>query len=326
MRQEQVEVACLGVLVADFFCSPLPRLPEPGELMVVDEIAQYTGGCAANTAVALVKLGVRAGVVGKVGRDPFGTFVIDDLTAKGVETSQIGISSIAGTSRTLIIPTVSEDRRYIHKIGANADFGIEDVSFDRLSKVRLVYVGGYLALSSLSQDSLIAILRFAKERGIITVLDVIFPGPGNWLEQCKDALAYVDAFLPNNDEAEGLTGESDPARQAEVLLRYGPGMVVITLGGQGSLLKTKTETIRASSYRVDFADASGAGDAFDAGFIAGLLNGWSLEDTVKFASAMGASCVRALGCTAGLFSRQEAEAFIENNEIRLGVERRTDDD
>jgi len=321
LSHKKVEVACLGILVADFFPSPLPRLPEPGELMLVDQIAHYTGGCAANTAVALAKLGIRAGVVGKVGRDPFGRIIIDDLAQKGVEVSQIGLSSQKGTSKTLIIPTVSEDRRYIHMIGANADFCIDDVNFDYLSRVRILYVGGYLALSRLDQGSLIAILKFAKQRGIITVLDIVLAGGRNALAECKDALRYVDAFLPNDDEAKVLTGEDDPSKQAEFLLQFGPGMVVITLGGEGSLLKSKDKTIRAFPYQVDFVDGSGAGDAFDAGFITGLLSNWSSEDTLEFASAMGASCVRKLGCTAGLFSMQEAKEFISRNKSLLEVQR-----
>jgi sugar/nucleoside kinase (ribokinase family) len=316
------EVACLGILVADFFSSPLPRLPEAGELMVVDEIAQYTGGCAANTAVALARLGIRVGVVGKVGQDPLGAFIIDDLAEKGVDASGIRRSRSVGTSKTLIIPTVSEDRRYIHKIGANADFGLEDVSFDYLSQVKLIYIGGYLAMARLSQEGLVAILKYAKGAGIVTVLDIILPGTGDWLAQCREALRYVDAFLPNNDEAEGLTGEGDPSKQAEALLGYGPRMVVITMGGEGSLLMTKQETVRAGCYPMPVVDASGAGDAFAAGFSTGLLRGWSLVATLKFASAMGASCVRKLGCTAGLFTMPEAQAFVGSNTLELTVERR----
>jgi sugar/nucleoside kinase (ribokinase family) len=123
-----------------------------------------------------------------------------------------------------------------------------------------------------------------------------------------------------------LTGESDPAKQAEALLDYGPAMVVVTMGSQGSLLMTKRETIRAGCYRVHFEDGSGAGDAFAAGFSTGLLRGWSLVDTLKFASAMGASCVRELGCTAGLFTMPEARAFVDSNELELTVERRNRDD
>ncbi len=79
MSGNQVEVACIGILVADFFSSPIPNIPKPGELMLVESISLSTGGCAANTAVALTKLGIKASVIGKVGCDPFGKFVIDDL-------------------------------------------------------------------------------------------------------------------------------------------------------------------------------------------------------------------------------------------------------
>jgi len=323
MSQKKVDVACVGILVADFFSSPLARMPKPGELMIVDEIAQFTGGCAANTAVGLAKLGVKAGVVGKVGKDSEGQFIIDDLMGKNVDTAGIKFSTVTGTSKTLIIPSVSEDRRYIHKIGANADFGIDDVDFDYISQAKVVYIGGYFAMSKLDQGSLVAILKSAKKAGAITVLDIVSPGASKWLYKIKDALAYSDAFMPNNDEAEALTGENDPIKQAEALLKFGAGMVVITLGGRGSLLMTKNETIKAGTYKVEFKDASVAGDAFDAGFITGLLNKWSLEDTLKFASAIGASCVRELGCTAGLFTMNEAKEFIKNNEIELKIERRT---
>jgi sugar/nucleoside kinase (ribokinase family) len=322
MSRKKVDVACLGILVADFFSSPLLRMPKPGELMLVDEITNYTGGCAANTGVGLAKLGIKTGIIGKVGSDIFGAAIIDDLKSKGLDTSGIKKSSNVGTSKTLIIPSVSEDRRYIHKIGANADFSIEDIDLDYLLQTRLIYVGGYLALSKLGQKSLIKILKSAKEAGIITVLDIIFPGQGNWLNELKDVLAYVDAFTPNNDEAEGLTGEKDPVMQAKALLKYGAGMVVITLGGKGSLLMTKNEIVTAGTYKIPFKDASGAGDAFDAGLVTGLLNKWSLEQTLKFASAIGASCVRELGCTEGLFTMSEAKDFIENNDIEIKIERR----
>ena len=215
----------------------------------------------------------------------------------------------------------SQDRRYIHKIGANADFGIDDVDFDSLSNAKIIYIGGYLGLPKFNQDSLISLLKFAREKGIKTVLDIIMPGEGDWMGWCKDALQYVDAFMPNNDEAKGLTGENDPVRQAESIMKYGPNMVVITMGGEGALLMTKNEIVRSSSYKVNFVDASGGGDAFAAGSITGMLNNLDLRDTIKLASAIGASCVRKLGCRAGLFSREEADEFIKNNEIKLEVEK-----
>lgn len=319
MAGSAVDVACVGMLVVDFFSSPLPRLPKPGELMVVDEISLFTGGCACNTAVALAKLGVKTGVIGKVGQDSLGQFVIDDLAAKGIETSQISTSKLNDTCKTIIISTVSEDRRYIHMVGSNQDFGIDDVNFDYLSTAKMLYIGGYLLLPKIDQDALKRILSFAKENGTITVLDVVSPGEGDLLGQCKDVLRYVDVFVPNDDEARDLTGEDIPERQADALLGYGPGTVIITMGDRGCLLKTKDTLIRTPAYDVEFVDASGGGDAFDAGLIVGLLNKWPLEDTLKFASAMGASCVRKLGCAAGLFTRQEAEDFVRNNTLKMEV-------
>ena len=175
----------------------------------------------------------------------------------------------------------------------------------------------FVGIAGFGPEALVSLCRRARESGTMTVLDIMNPGGENLLARLEEALPYVDVFLPNDDEARALTGEDDPARQAEALMRCGPGMVVITMGADGVLLKTKDVTLRAGVYPVEFVDASGSGDAFDAGFIAGMLGGWDLERTLKFACAMGASCVRRLGCTDGLFTRDEAEEFIRNNEIRL---------
>ena len=162
MNVNQVDVACLGILVADFFSSPIPNIPKPGELMPVKSITLSTGGCAANTAVALTKLGIKVGVIGKVGNDTFGKFVIDDLTKKEIETSQITESRIEETSKTIIIPCENEDRRYLHLFGANRDFRIKDINFEYLSGVKCIYVGGFLGMPEFKGDSLASVFIFAK--------------------------------------------------------------------------------------------------------------------------------------------------------------------
>lgn len=91
------------------------------------------------------------------------------------------------------------------------------------------------------------------------------------------------------------------------------------MGGNGSLLRTKDKIIRVSSYKIEVVDGTGGGDAFSAGLIFALMNNWSLIDTLKVASAMGASAVRNIGTTAGLFTREEAISFIQNNEISIAT-------
>jgi sugar/nucleoside kinase (ribokinase family) len=110
----ELDVECLGGLVADVFSSPLLELQVAGELRLVDEIYADTGGCAANTGVSLVKLGLRIGLIGKVGNDVFGNFIIHNMAANGLDISGIRRSKTASTSKTIIIPITGEDRRYIH--------------------------------------------------------------------------------------------------------------------------------------------------------------------------------------------------------------------
>ncbi len=318
---EKIDVACVGIVVVDILSSILPKLPDPGELISVEEIYLASGGCAPNTAVSLSKLGAKAGVIGKAGKDVFGDFIIDYLKQKNVDTSLISRSEISGTSKTIILLTENEDRRFIHNFGANADFSLKDIDFDYISQAKVLYVGGYLDLPKLNQNSLIKLFKFAKEKGIVTFLDVVVAHPSpDLINECKDAFLYTDYFLPNQDEARILTGKENPKEQAETFLKYNPKMTtVITMGKDGALLRTEKQVIHAKSYKVKVVDPSGGGDAFDAGFIFGILKGWDLEKTLRFASAVGASAVTAIGCTTGVFTQDEALDFIEKNALEIKI-------
>ncbi|MBV9122236.1 MAG: carbohydrate kinase family protein, partial [Planctomycetes bacterium] len=164
---------------------------------------------------------------------------------------------------------------------------------------------------------LAAVFAMARQAGVQTVLDVVTPGPGEYLSRLEPLLPQVDVFLPNNQEAQLITGEADPLRQAELFRRLGAGTVVITMGGDGALLINDRIRLRAGVFAVPFVDGSGGGDAFDAGYIYGLLNRLEVEDCLRVASALGASCVRAVGTTQGVFTRPECEAFLQKNTLRI---------
>ena len=115
------------------------------------------------------------------------------------------------------------------------------------------------------------------------------PGPGDYLPRLEALLPHVDVFLPNNHEAELITGERDPVRQAEQFHRLGAGTAIITLGGEGAVLVSEAGRLRSGVYPVAFVDGSGGGDAFDAGYIYGLLHGLDAEGCLRVASALGAA-------------------------------------
>lgn len=311
------DVLCAGIIVADHVSSPISHLPAAGELVMADRLLLTIGGCAANAAVDLVKMRLRAAVVGRVGGDVFGRVVTDMLRDEGVDVSAVAVSPDLVTSQTLILNVAGEDRRFVHTFGANAAFRAADIPLDQVSRCRALYLGGYLVMPGVVQEELIPVFTAARKAGARTILDVVVPGPGEYLSRLERILPLVDVFLPNNHEAELMTGEKDPVRQAEVFRKLGAGTTVITLGAEGAVLVGDSCRFRAGVYSVPLVDASGGGDAFDAGFIYGLLHNLQPEDCLRVASALGASCVRAIGTTPGVFTKSECEMFLGEHTLRI---------
>jgi sugar/nucleoside kinase (ribokinase family) len=311
------EVLCAGIIVADHVCTPIAHVPAAGELVMADRMLLTIGGCAANAAVDLVKMGVRTAVAGRVGGDVFGRVVADLLREHGVEASGIKVSPMADTSQTLIVNVTGEDRRFIHTFGANAEFSATDIPLDVVRRCRVLYLGGYLLLPGMQSDQIAEVFAAARQAGAKTVLDVVTPGRADYLPHLRDLLPHVDVFLPNNHEAALITGEADPLQQAEFFHRLGAGTAVVTMGGEGAVLVQDGMRLRSGIYSVPFVDGSGGGDAFDAGYIYGLLHQLGPEDCLRVASALGASCVRAIGTTPGVFTRPECEAFLREQSLRI---------
>jgi sugar/nucleoside kinase (ribokinase family) len=311
------EVLCAGIVVADHVSSPIDHVPAAGELVMAERLVLTIGGCAANAAVDLVKMGVRATVAGRVGDDVFGRVVVEMLREQGVDVAGLAMTPGADTSQTLIVNVLGEDRRFVHTFGANARFQAGDIPVAPLAECKVLYVGGYLLLPRLRQEELIPVFQAARRAGVRTVLDIALPGPGDHMMRVGPLLPHVDVFLPNIDEAQKLCGEQEPLRQAAHFRALGADTVVITMGGDGAVLVSGQERLRSSAYDVPYVDGTGAGDAFDAGFIYGLLHGLGAEQCLRVASALGASCVRALGTTPGVFTRGECEAFLRSHTLRI---------
>jgi sugar/nucleoside kinase (ribokinase family) len=311
------DVLCAGIIVADHVSSPISHLPAAGELVLADQLLLTIGGCAANVAVDLVKLGVSAAAAGRVGDDVFGRVVAEMLRERRVDVGPLLVTPGVDTSQTLIVNVAGQDRRFIHTFGANGVFRAGDIPPDRAARCKVLYLGGYLLMGAVRADELAAVFADARAGGARTVLDVVTPGPGDYLPRLAPLLPQVDVFLPNDHEAALITGERDPWRQAEAFRRLGAGTAIITLGDRGAVLAGARERLRAGTYPVPFVDGSGGGDAFAAGYIAGLLEGRDAEGCLRLASAVGASCVRAVGTTTGVFTRAECEAFLRQHPLTI---------
>lgn len=310
-------VVCVGILVADVVGRPLRTLPEAGRLVLVDEMGLYTGGCAANTATALARLGIPVQVVGCVGQDPFGDFVVQALQRRGIGTEGIACDPTTGTSATMVMVDPDGERRFVHFIGANARLTLERIDLAQIRRAGIVHVAGALVLPGLDGPPMAQLLRAAREAGAVTFLDTVWDDTGRWMELLGPCLPYVDYFVPSLAEAQALTGKRAPEEVAATLLQYGVGTVALKMGAQGCLvLAHGQKPLYMPAFEVPVVDATGAGDAFAAGFIAGVYLGWTLEETARLANAVGALCVTGVGASGNVASLEETLAFIRSARVR----------
>lgn len=320
MTRASQRVGCAGLLVLDTFCGPLAMWPAEGELTVLQEMPASAGGCAANVALDLARQGIEAEVVGCVGRDLAAGVLLESLEHHRVGTSRIAQVEHLPTSTTVILLIQGQDRRYLHVIGANKAFTIEQIAWDWVRSLSVFYLGGLFALPGIESSRLADLLQFCRGCGVTTVLDVAVPHDQRGLTDLTGLLHLVDVFLPNEDEARAFTGFTDPNDQLRALQNMGADTVIITRGAQGAVAARAGTTWRCDAYQMAVTDPSGCGDAFTSGVIVGLLQRWSMPETLRYASAVGASATRALGTTQSVFTPAEAAQFVKLHPITVTEE------
>lgn len=309
------DVGCAGILVADTFCGPMQRLPLAGELLAVPEMPSKAGGCAANVAIDLAKQRLTVDVCGCVGADPSAEVLLKSLAKAGVNGSQIERVASHPTSKTVILLVEGEDRRYIHVFGANAAFQVAQIRREWLDQLKVFYLGGLLAMPGIDIHQLTDVLRYCRQRGVITVVDVVVAQSVLGLDSLAPLLPYVDYFLPNDDEAARLTGTVDVEQQLAAFLRHGIGNVVVTRGADGAIAACGADRWQLPAHRVSCIDPSGSGDAFAAGVVTGIVRGWEMPQTLCYAAALGASATTAIGTTDGVFTAADAERYVTEHPL-----------
>ena len=316
-NHKRIVVGCAGILVSDTFCGPMQELPREGQLLAVDTLPTKAGGCAANVAIDLTKQKIAVEIAGCLGNDPSARVLLASLEEYGVNAGRIVYSENLPTSKTVILLVAGQDRRYIHSFGANAAFTVRDIDRDWVQRLNVFYLGGLFLMPAFDPGEFLNLLRFCRSKGVITVVDVVIPQNSILPADLKALLSEIDYFLPNEDEAQRMTGLSDPLEQLRAMLGWGGNTIVITRGKQGVLVGRGQQYWQAGIYPMEPLDPSGSGDAFAAGVITGVVHGWDLPKMIRYASALGSSAIRALGTTDGVFTSVQAEEFIHKNHLEI---------
>jgi sugar/nucleoside kinase (ribokinase family) len=293
------DVVCLGILVADVIARRVDDLPVRGSLGLVDEISLHGGGCALNTGSVLARFGLPASVVGKVGADPFGDFILGVLDERGIERRGVLRDPEAPTSVTVVLVDSGGERTFLHLPGANGRLRLDELDEDVLFSGRALHLAGALVMPELDGEPAAAVLKRAKARGLTTSLDTVWDATGRW-ERLLPSLPFVDVFVPSLAEAAEVSGERKAPAAAAWLRERGVGTVALKLGGDGCYIAGEEFEGFVAASAVDALDSTGAGDAFAAGFLYGHLAGWPQERAAAFANAAGALATTAVGAVDGV--------------------------
>lgn len=301
-------VLCAGIIVADAIASPVDEPPERGRLALVDSVELHTGGCALSTASALARLGVRAALCGCVGDDLFGGVLVREAAARGLDIDDVRVGAEL-TSASVVLDASDGERTFLHNPGASAALTSADVerALERTAAGWL-HVGGALVLPALDGEPLAGLLRTARERGVTTSLDPVHDATGGW-ERLHACLPHLDVLCPNLTEAQGISGEREPERAAAWLRERGVGSVAIKLGRRGAYALGAQTAGHVPPFEVTARDETGAGDAFAAGLICGLLRGLPLDQAVRLGNAVGALSTTGIGASSALPDYDEAMAL-----------------
>lgn len=286
------DVLVIGDLNIDLILSGLSRIPQFGEEVLASGLTQRLGGSAANFAVCCARLGMSVAFVANVGRDEFGSFLRNTLEEWGVATDYVRRHPDLSTGITVSL-SGARDRAFVTYVGTIDSLHGADIPPDLPARARHVHIASYFLQTQLRPDLPELVARVHESGGTVS-LDTGFDPEERWDSDLLSLLPEVDIFLPNEVEAQAIAA----AESVDAALATLCGMtklVALKAGPDGSLACDGRETIHVPAFRLQVADTTGCGDAFNAGFIDGLLQGLALSESMARGNACGALMASVVG-------------------------------
>lgn len=298
----------------------------------VESFGKFLGGSAANVAVAAARLGNRTALISGTGDDPFGRFVRHELARLGVENRWVGTHTEYPTPVTFCEIFPPDDfPLYFYRKPSAPDLQITagEIDTEAVRDARLFWstVTGLSEEPSRSAHftawearEASAAKRNDTDRPALTVLDLdyrpmFWPTPAAASEQVQRALGHVTVAVGNREECQIAVGETSPHKAADALLDLGVELAIVKQGPRGVLGKTRHSSVTVPPNEVDVVNGLGAGDAFGGSLIHGLLRGWPLEKTLRYANAAGAIVASRLECSTAMPTAAEVADLAEQTAV-----------
>ncbi|MCS6886008.1 MAG: PfkB family carbohydrate kinase [Acidobacteriota bacterium] len=298
-QNRRYDVVGLGLNAVDHIVV-VPHFPEFNSKVRLLTHSRQTGGQVATAMVALQKLGCKTFYIGKCGGDDAGQLVLQKLAEEGIEHATIQVTNAANQIAYILIDARSGERTIVWDRDERLAFQPEEVPEEAIKSGKILHIDGH----DVQAD--IRAAQIARSAGMPVVIDV-----DNYYEGADNLLPLVDFLITSAEFPHRVTGLQEP-KSALVKLKQisGSYFVAMTLGKHGVLAYHNEQFIHVEGFKVDCKDTTGAGDAFRAGFIYGLLKNLEIEDTLKTANAVAAINCQAYGAQGGLPTPKELFSFL----------------
>jgi len=298
--------------------------PEPPGTKIADvnHFSSHLGGSAANTCVALKQHGVQSDLVTCVSDDAIGEYIINKLESYGIGTEHCKKIDKSFQTQIAVVETILKNNQSILYRNNSCDLQlsnemIEKINYDEYSAL---FISGTALSSEPSRSSVFLASKRAIEANIPQIIDLDYR-PYNWESDEMKSVIYkkimnnVDIIIGNDLEFNIADNSSEGFNFAKNLIKNKPSIIIYKKGEKGSELITKDKISSHGVYSVDAIKPTGAGDAFNGGFISSIIKGISLEQSLQFGSATAAIVVTRVGCSSAMPSHEEVKKFIKENLI-----------
>ncbi len=287
-----VEISVVGDANIDLLTHPIEKYPKKDSQILIDSIKLEVGGGAAHFAMAISNLKIKTIFIGLLGSDFFGDFIVEKMRKFGVKTKIKRIRKETGISIGIHLKDGS--RSLLTFRGTNSLFSLKNFELKEI-RGKVLYIGGYNLLKNFQKDAK-KVLKYAKERGVITCLEPDLKSGINCdLKELKDNLKLVDFFFPDFEEGKILTREKSEERIVEEILSLGCKNVALKLGERGCIVANKEEFFKVGGIKTKPINPTGAGDFFNAGFVFGYLKHKKLEMAGAYGNALASFAISRFG-------------------------------
>lgn len=314
-----LDVVAIGDCVVDLIVK-VPSLPIGNEDVITAESFTRQGGGMCNFLIMAARLGLKAGVIDRLGTDDHGKFISKIFEKEGIDTSHLIYMNGENTTNVIVLVDNGGQHAFIGILGSGMKLSEPDIDEEYIKNSRSLYTCGYTLFSQSSIKATLKALGIANKYDILTFFD---PGPAaytvnkNFLRKIIEE--HVDFLILNSDELKALTNMENVKDTCRKVAVGRCKNVIVKTGAEGCITFTHGEFNEILGFKVKVVDTTGAGDSFNAAFIYGILRGLSIREAAIIANATGAAKVQRLGAGTNVPHKEDVQRILDENKIKIAI-------